>query len=104
MITKWWIDGAFAVLLDMKNQSGVVISLRTGKIYNSSQRQKLDTTSSTVAELMAVSNSMLQILWTNYCLKGQGFDSLNTTLFQNNQPVISLENIVDFQVHTEHIT
>ena len=62
MVIKWWADGAFAVHSDTQSQSCVVMLLGKGVIYNSSQKQKLNTTSSTVAELVAARDSMPQIL------------------------------------------
>ena len=105
LVVKWWADGAFAVHPDMKSHSGVVMSLGMGAIYNSSRKQKLNTTSSTESELVAASDSMPQILWTMYFLRCQGYKNLSTILFQDNQSAILLEKngILSSSRCTRHI-
>ena len=61
---KWWIDGSFAVHNDMRGHTGVTMSMGAGMIYSTSTKQKLNTRSSTEAELVAVNDVMLQVLWT----------------------------------------
>ena len=91
LVAKWWVDGAFAIHEDMRSQTGVVMSMGQGEIYNSSTRQKLNTKSSTEAELVAANNTMPQILWTSYFLRAQGYDLKETILYQDNQAAIFLE-------------
>ena len=73
-IVKWWVDAAFAVHSDMRSQSGGMMSLGKGAVYGSSTRQKLNTKSSTEAELVGVNDFMPQILWTKYFLEEQGYE------------------------------
>jgi hypothetical protein len=57
-----------------------------------SNKQKLNTCSSTEAELVGVDDAMPRILWTSYFLQAQGYDTQPSTLFQDNQITILLEN------------
>ena len=66
------------------------MSLGKGSVYSSSTRQKLNTKSSTEAELVAVDDLMPMIIWTQYFLEEQGYD-MKTTIYQDNQSAILLE-------------
>ena len=58
----WSIDTAFAVHPDMKSHSGMTMSMGKGAITSLSRKQKLNTRSSTEAELVAVDDCMAQVL------------------------------------------
>ena len=74
------------------------MSLGKGCIYGSSKKQKLNTRSSTEAELVGVDYMMAQILWTRYFLLEQGYGVNGNILYQDNQSAIKLENNGNFQV------
>ena len=63
-----------------------------GSICNESAKQKLNTKSSTKAELVGVDDISPQILWTNYFVRAQGCNDCETTVFQDNESAIPLEN------------
>ena len=86
----WWVDAAFAVHRDMRSHSGGALSLGKGVIYAASRKQKLNTKSSTEAELVAIDDLMPQILWTRYFLQAQGFVVRDNILFQDNQSTMKL--------------
>lgn len=90
-IIKWWVDSAFAVAQDMRSQSGGTMTLGKGSVYSSSTRQRLNTISSTEAELVGANDFMPQILWTRYFLQAQGYDVRDNILHQDNQSAILLE-------------
>ena len=46
---KQWVDSAFEIYPDMKSQTGTVMALGIGGIYNSTSKKKLNTKSSTEA-------------------------------------------------------
>ena len=91
VISKWWIDGAFAVHPNMRSHTGGTHSLGRGHIYSSSIKQKLVTRSSTEAELVGVHDILPQVLWTKYFLEAQGFKLHDTTVYQDNLSAIMLE-------------
>ena len=90
-IVKWWVDASFAVHPDMKSHTGATMSMGKGSIYSTSTRQKLNTTSSTEAELVAVSDVMPMIMWTRCFLEEQGHKVNDTTMHQDNQSAMLLE-------------
>jgi hypothetical protein len=61
---KWWADASFGVHRDMRSHTGGTMSLGKGSIYSTWVRQKLNTKSSTEAELVGVDEVMSMILWT----------------------------------------
>ena len=65
-IIKWWIDAAYGVHDNMRSHTGTNMSLGRGSIYSRSTKQKLNTKSSTEAELVGASDGASQMLWTSY--------------------------------------
>jgi hypothetical protein len=90
-IIKWHIDAAFAVHPDMKGHTGGNMTLGKGSVYGTSTRQKINTRSSTEAELVSVNDVMPQVLWTRYFLSAQGYDTTENIVYQDNQSAILLE-------------
>jgi hypothetical protein len=58
----WWVDASYTCHDDMCGQSGGMVSLGKGAIYATSVKQKLNTRSSTEAELVAVYDVMPQMI------------------------------------------
>jgi hypothetical protein len=88
-IIKWWVDASYGVHYDMKSHTGGVMSLGTGAAYSTSKKQKLNTKSSTEAELVGVDDVLPQALWTKYFMEAQGY-GVTTLLNQDNQSTIKL--------------
>ncbi len=55
-IMKTWVDASYAVHGDMKSHTGGVVSFGTGATMSKSSKQKLNTKSSTEAELVGASD------------------------------------------------
>jgi hypothetical protein len=91
-VVKWWVDASYAVHPNMKSQTGATMSLGKGSIYSASKRQKLNTKSSTEAELVGVDDVMAQVLWTRYFLEVHSYKIRNNKVFQDNQSTMLLEN------------
>ena len=62
-----------------------------GAIYGTSTRQRLNTKSSTEAELVGADDVMPQLLWTRYFLEAQGYEVRANVLYQDNQSAMLLE-------------
>ena len=90
-IAKWWIDAAYAVHPDMKSQTGAMMSLGKGAVISSSLRQKLNTTSSTEAELVGVHDVLSMVLWTRLFIEAQGHQVGPAKIYQDNESSILLE-------------
>jgi hypothetical protein len=68
-----------------------MMTLGKGATYGASTKQKLNTKSSTEAELVGVNDVMPQILWTHYFLEAQGYAVTNSVINQDNQSAMLLE-------------
>eukprot|EP00957_Ditylum_brightwellii_P038303 2895884-Ditylum_brightwellii.AAC.1 len=61
---QWWINASFAVHPDMRSHSrGVIIDGERSCVFQLNQ-QKLNTKSSTEAELVVLNDLMLHVIWT----------------------------------------
>lgn len=89
-VVKWWVDAAFAVHADMRSQTGGAMSMGKGMAYSASIRQKLNTRSSTEAELVGVNDFMPQVLWTRYFLEQQGYVVKDNIMYQDNKSAMLL--------------
>ena len=74
----------------MKSHTGSNMTMGKGAIISSSRKQKLNTRSSTEAELVAADDTLSSILWTKLFLQSQGYNP-KTTLMQDNQSTMLLE-------------
>jgi hypothetical protein len=91
-ILKWWVDASFTFHPNMRGHSGGVLSLGRRFTIVSSTKQKLNTKSSTEAEIMGADDFMPAIYWTRYFMKAQGYCVKDNVLFQDNNSSILLEN------------
>ena len=89
-IVKWYVDASFAVHPNMRGHTGGAVTLGRGCPIVTSTKQKLNTRSSTEAELVGVDDLMPAILWTRYFLKAQGYDVKENILYQDNMSSILL--------------
>ncbi len=83
-------DAAFAVHPDYKSHTGICYTLGKGAVTTTSAKQKLNTRSSTEAELVAANEAAVQAMWIRNFLEAQGYDS-KTTIYQDNTSAILLE-------------
>ena len=90
-VIKWWVDASYAVHDNMRSHTGATMTFGGGAIYSKSSKQKLNTKSSTEAELVAASDMSGQILWTKYFLEAQGYQVKRNILYQDNKSAILLE-------------
>jgi len=87
---KWWVDSSYVVHPDMKSHTGIYMTLGKGATYTASCKQKLNTKSSTEAELAAIDDAMGHLLWTRHFLATQGYPVPTTTIYQDNKSTILL--------------
>ena len=104
-IIKWWADASFAVHPDMKSHIGGCMSLGKGTIYGTSIRQKLNTKSSTEAEVVGVDDVLPQVLWTRYFMQAHGYEVNDNIMYQDNQSAMLLEKNGrgSSSKHTRHV-
>ena len=91
MKMETWVDASYAVHHDMKSHTGGVITLGTGAIMSKSSKQKLNTKSSTEAELVGASDYTPNAIWAAKFLDAQGYTLTANVLHQDNQSAIRLK-------------
>jgi len=60
-VVKWCVDAALAVHPDCKSHTGAMMTMGKGGVANISRNQKLDTRSSTTAELVAADDAVVMM-------------------------------------------
>jgi hypothetical protein len=90
-VVKWYVDASFAVHGDFRSHTGGAMTYSTGVPISVSSKQKLNTKSSTEAELVGVDDATTLILWTKLFLEAQGFHISRNVVHQDNKSAILLE-------------
>lgn len=88
---KTWVDASYAVHEDKKSHTGGVVSFGTGAVLSKSCKQKLNTKSSTEAELVGASDYLPNAIWTKKFMEAQGHMMVENTFYQDNQSAIRFE-------------
>jgi Reverse transcriptase (RNA-dependent DNA polymerase) len=86
-----WTDASYAVHPDMRSHTGGAISMGTGAIMCKSIKQKLNTKSSTEAEVVGASDFIPSTIWARMFLEAQGYSIDENIFFQDNKSAILLE-------------
>ena len=86
-----YVDASFAVHPDFKSHTGGIMMMGDGAIQAVSKKQKLNTRSSTEAELVGVDDVLQLINWTRLFLSAQGYNVKDNILYQDNQSTIKME-------------
>jgi hypothetical protein len=87
---RCFVDASYGVHRDCKSHTGTVISLGSGPVLVKSVKQKINTKSSTEAELVGLSDSMSAIIWCRNFLEAQGYDMPPAQVFQDNMSTIAM--------------
>ena len=99
-----YIDASYGVHFDLKSHTGALITLGRGPVFAKSTTQKLNTTSSAEAELVALADSAGQVLWTREFLIHQGYNIGAAVIKEDNQSAIQLAtNGKSNSARTRHI-
>jgi hypothetical protein len=85
-----YIDASYGVHDDYRSHTGMVISLGAGSIDARSTKQKLNTKSSTEAELVGLSDMCSKVIWHREFLIGQGIDTPPARVYQDNQSTMHM--------------
>jgi hypothetical protein len=103
-IVEGYIDASYGVHADCRSHTGMLITLGAGPIEVKSTRQKLNTKSSSEAELVACSDMASQVIWTKNFLESQGIKA-TTKIYQDNMSSINLETRgVNSSDRTKHVS
>jgi hypothetical protein len=88
---KWYVDAAFAVHPDYKSHTGATMTFGSGVLASVSTKQKVNSRSSTEAELVAVDDVIAKILWTKLFVEAQGHKVQANIIYRDNQSSMKLE-------------
>jgi len=82
----YWIDASYDLHADSRGHTGIVATIgkNNAPIYVRSQKQKLNTRSSTEAELVATDEGVLHLLWLILVFDFLGYPQRPVTVFQDN--------------------
>ena len=75
----------------MRGHTGGVINIGTGGVYVHSSKHKMNTNSSTEANIFILYGVLTQVIWTRYFLKEQRYNIHNNIIYQDNQSSITLD-------------
>jgi hypothetical protein len=90
-VLHWYVDASFAVHPNTQGHTSGVLKLGTRAPVVTSTKQKLNTCSSTISEVVAVDDMIPQILWTRLFMQEQGIKDTDNILYQDNKSAILLE-------------
>ena len=86
-----WVDAAYAVHPNMRSHTGGCMSFGLGTLHARSTKQKLNTKSSTEAEIVGMSDYLPFNIWLRMFLEEQGYFLTNNIVYQDNQSAIRME-------------
>jgi len=86
-----WVDASYAVHPDMKSHTGGVTSFGLGGFMGKSTKQKLNTKSSTEAELVGASDYLPNTIWLKLFMEAQGHKMSEMMFEQDNESAIRME-------------
>ncbi len=85
----WYTDGSHAIHDDMKGQSRAVLMIGDSAIMLRSNKQKINTRSSTEAEWIAVDDALPMVQWARNFMQDQRYD-LNMVIKEDNKSTMLL--------------
>jgi hypothetical protein len=87
----WHVDAAFAVHNDFKSHTGATLTFGKGVVSSVCTKQKVNTRSSTEAELVAMDDVVSKVLWTHRFIEAQGFIVKHNIVYRDNTSSMRLE-------------
>jgi hypothetical protein len=87
----WYLDATFAVHSDFKSHTGACMTLGQGAITSISTKQKINTRSSTKAELVSTDDIISKVIWTKHFIEDQGHKVDQNIIHRDNQSAMKLE-------------
>ena len=86
-----YVDASHAVDESMKGRTGSFISIYGhGGVFYRSNMQHINTMSSSESELVGISDSLPQVLWTRYYLESHGFKIPPAIMYEDNMSAMHL--------------
>ncbi|GFH55456.1 hypothetical protein CTEN210_11932 [Chaetoceros tenuissimus] len=86
-----WVDASYAIHNDRKSHTGGAMSFGRGVICSKSNKQKLNTKSSTEAEVVGASDYLPNTIWLRMFLEAQGYIIEENLYYQDNESAMKIE-------------
>jgi len=86
-----FVDASYAVHMNMRSHSGGAMTFGIGVFSSDSKMQKLNTKSSTDAEIVAVSDFLPKVIFMHLFMEAQGYPLRENIIYQDNESAIKLE-------------
>ena len=86
----WYVDASYGTHSDLKGHTGMIMTMGKGAAMSASKKHKLNSKSSTEAELIGIDDVIGQILWGRYFIESLGYAVDHNIVFQDNQSTILL--------------
>ena len=86
-----YVDASFAVHPDFRSHTGAVTTLGRGAVMTGSNKQGLNTRSSTDAEHVGADERIGPAIWSKHFLEAQGYHINENEMFQDNESAVKLE-------------
>ncbi len=87
----WWVDASHVVHEDCHGHTGAMMSLGKGVAISFSNKQKINTKSSTESELVGANQALSSILHMQHFIEAQGYSVEQNLLFQDYQSTMHLK-------------
>ena len=87
----WHLDAAFGVHNDYMSHTGAVMTLGKGCIQTISTKQKVNSRSSTEAELISMDDILSKVIWTKLFMQEQGCKIVENTVYRDNTSAMKME-------------
>lgn len=86
-----WVDASYAIHHDRKSHTGGAMSFGRGVVCTKSTKQKLNTKSSTEAEVVGASDYLPNTIWLRMFLEAQGYIIEESLYYQDNESAMKIE-------------
>jgi hypothetical protein len=90
-LLRLWVDAAYAVHKNCQGHTGAGMSFGQGMALSYCWKEKINTKSSSEAELVGVDNLLGYIIWACYFMQEQGYNMAPSLLYQDNMGAILLK-------------
>ncbi len=87
---QWWVDASHTVHNNCQGHTGAM-SLSKGAAISFSNKNRINSKSSTKSKLIGADQALSSIFHTRYFIKAQGYSIKQNILFQDNQSTMRLE-------------
>ena len=87
----WHSDAAFGVHNNYKSHTGALMTLGKGCIQSILTKLKVNSRSSTEAELISMDDILSKVIWTKLCMKEQGCKIVENTACRENTSAVKRE-------------